>query len=106
MHLLGQRAVFEALDFSRYVLQIDSHEQRMKTVLGCDYNDNNTVQPSGDKVDSLQHEAKGFMVAARTQQAMQLELFSLLEAVHQTKDSYSEHSRSDAVFHPPAVTDS
>lgn len=111
IHLLGQRAVFEALDFSRYVLQIDLHEQRMKTVLGssdptsCD--SSAVQQPGGgDKVHSLQQEAKGFVTAALTQQALQLELFSLLEAVHRSKDSYTEHSRSTTVFHPPAVTDS
>jgi hypothetical protein len=106
IHLLGQRAVFEALDFSRYVLQIDSHEQRMRSVLGSDHSDSSTVQPGGDKVVSLQQEAKGFLSAAHTQQALQLELFSLLEAVHRSKDSYTEHSRSTAVFHPPVVTDS
>ena len=108
IHLLGQRAVFEVLDFSRYVLQIDSHEQRMKSVLGSDHNTDSSsaVQSGGDKVHSLQQEANGFMTAAHTQQALQLELFSLLEAVHRSKDSYTEHSRSTAVFHPPAVTES
>lgn len=108
IHLLGQRAVFEVLDFSRYVLQIDSHEQRMKSVLGSDHNTDSSsaVQSGGDKVHSLQQEANGFMTAAHTQQALQLELFSLLEAVHRSKDSYTEHSRSTVVFHPPAVTDS
>ena len=94
LHLLGQRAVFELLDFSRHVLSIHSHEEKMKDFTGG---------AGAVTVDqSLLQETNSFLASAKTQQLLQAEVFALLEALHSSKPSYTKPSVNSAVFHPPA----
>ena len=93
LHLLGQKATFEALDFSSYVLSLDNHEHRVA--------DSASAAPAAKVDGSLLQEATSFVYSARTQQLLQRQLFSLLEVLHQPRESYTKHSTSRAVFTPP-----
>jgi hypothetical protein len=94
LHLLGQRGVFEVLDFSGYVLQMDAHEARLKAGL--------PAEAVGVKVDqSLVQETNCFVTAARTQQLLQKQLFTLFEARHKTRESYTKLSSYNVTLHPP-----
>ena len=101
LHLLGQRATFEVLDFSNYVLQMDAHETRMKA--GTAAAEAAQLAAAAAKVDqSLVQETNCFLASAKTQQLLQLQLFALFEVLHKTRDSYTKHSTSTVKYHPPA----
>jgi hypothetical protein len=53
---------------------------------------------------SLLRETSSFVAAAQTQQVLQKQLFSLLEATHLPRDSYTQHSCSKKTFRPPVET--
>jgi len=100
LHLLGQRSTFNVLDFATYVLQLDDHDQKLREI-----GDAQQQQTAAMVDDGLLQETRNFVEAARTQQLMQLQWFSLLEALHQPRASYVKHSISTVRFSPPAVSD-
>jgi cytoplasmic FMR1 interacting protein len=94
LHLLGQRATFDVLDFSAHVLQLDAHERRVTEAAAA--------APAAKLDESLLRETTAFIYSARTQRLLQQQLFALLEVLHKTRDSYTKHSTNSMVFHPPA----
>lgn len=97
LHLLGQRAAFEALDFSAHVLRLDAHERQVAAATSA-----SAAAPSAKIDQSLVQETTSFVYSAQTQQLLQRQLFTLLEVLHRTRESYSKPSTFNAVFHPPA----
>lgn len=97
LHLLGQRATFEVLDFSAHVLQLDAHERKATEAAAAA----GAVAPTAKLDESLLRETTSFVYSARTQRLLQQQLFALFEVLHKTRDSYTKHSTNTMVFHPP-----
>lgn len=93
IHLLGQRNIFELLDFSSHVLRIHSFDLKKAA----------SDTPAANVDASLLKETTSFITEASFQKQLQTELFALFEAQYTPRSSYS-NIQHNKVFHPPPHT--
>lgn len=91
LHLLGQRSVFELLDFSYYVLKIDSHDHRV-------FNEPESVS-FGRPSDELKLETKNFMTYANSLREIQTNFLLFYESQYPT----SKTKTNSIKFSPPST---
>ena len=94
LHLLGQRNIFELLDFSSHVLRIHSFDEKKGT---------STAKTTASIDQSLLKDTNNFIIEATFQRQLQSELFSLFEAQYTPRSSYNNHNNviKSKVFRPP-----
>lgn len=94
IHLLGQRHMFELLDFSSLVLRMQEFEVNTKE-----------VQNGVSSIDSkLVDESKRFVRNATSEQQLKHVWFSFFETIHESRQSYTKLSTNKTIFHPPALS--
>eukprot|EP01038_Epipyxis_sp_PR26KG_P007795 gene7795-10589_t len=91
LHLLGQKPIFELLDFSSYILRMHDYEQISPHAL--------PEKISNDS--SLVKDTKAFIGFASTQKKLQLQLFALFESQYKPRQSYQKLAVNRMTFHPP-----
>jgi len=91
LHLLGQRSIFELLDFSYYVLKIDSHDHLV-------YNEPDSIS-LGRPSDELKLETKNFMTYANSLKVIQTSFLHLYE----TQYPVAKNKTSSIKFSPPST---
>lgn len=91
LHLLSQRSIFELLDFSYYVLKIDSHDHRV-------YNESESMS-FGRASDELKLETKNFMIYANSLKEIQTVFLNFYE----TQYPVIKNKTNSIKFSPPST---
>jgi hypothetical protein len=129
LHLLGQKPLFELLDFSNQVVKLYEYEVYMNESIlhsksGGNTNggvsgsggggvtaadainaaDNLIDNPAIGKVDpSLLKEYKFFVKESRKLLEMNSEWFAYYHSVYQSRSSYTKYATNKNIFHPPSA---
>lgn len=96
LHLLGQRSLFELIDFTNLVVRMVDYEGAMGE---------NVLADSAAKAGldaSLVREYKSFIIEARKVLQMNYEWLSYFSSIYTIRPSYSKYATNRNTFHPPA----